>query len=313
MMRAQRTLTLLLLILQASVVVHAEEDPDVGTISEATEQITSALQFSIGVMHAHGKGVEQDHAVAATWFRKAAEQGLAAAQFQLGWLYNNGQGVEQDYQEAAKWYRKAAEQGNANAQFNLAVIYSLGMGTNSPISLRYLYLLGLGITQDYQEATYWYRKAAEQGFAGAQNNLGWMYENGRGVEQDNRKAASWYLKAAEGGNYKAQRKIARMYVEGTVVEQSNLHAYMWFHIASLHGDDEAVDRGSVLEGTGVIRSIVQNIMQTRAQVRLHIASLLGRGSASDRLADIEEEMTPEEIEEAQSRAKACIANDYKGC
>jgi hypothetical protein len=31
-----------------------------------------------------------------------------------------------------------------------------------------------------QSAT-WYRKAAEQGYAKAQNNLGWAYEQGQGV------------------------------------------------------------------------------------------------------------------------------------
>ena len=35
------------------------------------------IQFSIGVVHYSGKGVPQDYAEAARWFRKAADQGVA--------------------------------------------------------------------------------------------------------------------------------------------------------------------------------------------------------------------------------------------
>ena len=63
-------------------------------------------------MYANGKGVPQDYAEAAKWYRKAAEQGYADAQNNLGMMYVNGQGVPQDYAEAAKWTRKAADQGD---------------------------------------------------------------------------------------------------------------------------------------------------------------------------------------------------------
>lgn len=38
-----------------------------------------------------------------------------------------------------------------------------------------MYDEGQGVTQDYAEGMKWYRKAAEQGFAKAQYNLGVMY------------------------------------------------------------------------------------------------------------------------------------------
>ena len=53
----------------------------------------------------------------------------------------------------------------------------------------------------------WYRKAAEQGHAGAQNNLGVMYNNGQGVQQDYESAAYWWGKAAKQGNVKAQKEL----------------------------------------------------------------------------------------------------------
>ena len=48
----------------------------------------------------------------------------------------------------------------------------------------------------------WYRLAAEQGNASAQNNLGAMYNNGNGVPQDYVYAHMWYNIAASSGKSK---------------------------------------------------------------------------------------------------------------
>ena len=53
-----------------------------------------------------------------------------------------------------------------------------------------------GVPQDYQEAMSWYRKAAEQGNASAQYNLGVSYANGQGVPQDYVQAHKWINLAA---------------------------------------------------------------------------------------------------------------------
>jgi TPR repeat protein len=42
--------------------------------------------------------------------------------------------------------------------------------------------------KDYKQAVYWYQKAADQGYAGAQYNLGFMYVNGKGVLKDDKQA-----------------------------------------------------------------------------------------------------------------------------
>ena len=46
-----------------------------------------------------------------------------------------------------------------------------------------MYYNGRGVKQDDFEAVKWYRKAAEQGDADAQANLGSAYGAGRGVRQ----------------------------------------------------------------------------------------------------------------------------------
>jgi TPR repeat protein len=55
------------------------------------------------------------------------------------------------------------------------------------------------VPQNFAEAMKWYRLAATQGYANAQNNLGQMYVNGQGVAQDYVRARMWLdLAAAQG-------------------------------------------------------------------------------------------------------------------
>ncbi|HEY1382253.1 MAG TPA: hypothetical protein VGF43_01490 [Dongiaceae bacterium] len=82
--------------------------------------------------------------------------------------------------------------------------------------------------ENYPEALGWYRKAAEQGHARAQNNLGILYDNGQGVSQDYAEAARWYRKAAELGYVEAQYNLGNMYYEGQGVERDYIEAKKWF-------------------------------------------------------------------------------------
>ena len=63
---------------------------------------------------------------------------------------------------------------------------------------------GRGVPQDYAEAMKWYRKAADQGHARAQFNLGFMYYDYKGVRQNYAEAMKWYRKAAGQGHARAQ-------------------------------------------------------------------------------------------------------------
>ena len=55
-----------------------------------------------------GRGVLQDYAEAARWYRKAADQADAFAQSALGGCYLMGEGVPQDYMLAHMWFNLAA-------------------------------------------------------------------------------------------------------------------------------------------------------------------------------------------------------------
>src|SRR6185312_11430136 len=77
------------------------------------------------------------------------------------------------------------------------------------------YYNGTGVEKDEQKAVKWYQKAAEQGYAAAQNNLGTCYYNGTGVEKNKQKEVEWYLKAAEQGYAAAQNNLGACYADGT--------------------------------------------------------------------------------------------------
>ena len=56
---------------------------------------------------------------------------------------------------------------------------------------------GNGVLKDDKQAVKWYQKAADQGFAKAQYNLGVLYANGIGELKDLSKAKYWINKAYE--------------------------------------------------------------------------------------------------------------------
>ena len=85
----------------------------------------------------------------------------------------------------------------------------------------------------------WYRTAAEQGYADAQNNLGVCYETGAGVPKDLVQAASWYRKAAEQGQTIAQYNLGVCYKNGTGVPKDAAQAAAWYRRAANQGDADA--------------------------------------------------------------------------
>jgi len=62
------------------------------------------------------------------------------------------------------------------------------------------------LEESRQQALRWFHKAADQGHANAQNNLGLCYARGAGVVQDKVEAVKWYRLAAEQGNALGQVK-----------------------------------------------------------------------------------------------------------
>lgn len=148
--------------------------------------------------------------------RERAENGSDQDQFQLG-LYNIQKG---DYSEAIKWLTKSANQGNANAQFNLAIMYRDGEGC----------------TVNYEQAMFWFRKAATNSKprVSAYGEIGRLYQYGMGVLKDLQSAISWYqLGALHGDNY-SMEYLGRIYRDSGNMED----ALTWFRKGADAGNEE---------------------------------------------------------------------------
>ncbi|MCH3951830.1 MAG: sel1 repeat family protein [Acidaminococcus sp.] len=192
---------------------------------------------------------------------EAADAGNAKALYMLGSYYNSGYEVVKINEKLGKEYvKKSCEAGYPVTGFNIA--YDLPENSSERVAilnavkadiadlakegdffaqnaLGNMYGDGIGVTQDDLEASRWYRKAAEQGYADAQNNLGVCYRDGQGVEQSDEKAAEWFSKAAEQGFADAQTNLGVCYQNGQGVEQSDEKAVEWYRKAAEQGYADA--------------------------------------------------------------------------
>ncbi|KAF9427092.1 hypothetical protein BGZ76_002474 [Entomortierella beljakovae] len=85
-----------------------------------------------------------------------------------------------------------AESGDIEAQTDIGIIY-------------YIFFL------DYSKAVEWMFRAANQGYARAQRNIGHRYHFGEGLPKDYLLAMEWYMKAAEQNDPIAQNYVALIY------------------------------------------------------------------------------------------------------
>jgi TPR repeat protein len=130
-------------------------------------------------------------------------------------------------------------------------------GAQTNLGLAYSH--GKGVTQDHEEAVRWWRKAADQGNAEARTNLGLAYANGEGVPQDHAEAVRWWSRAADQGNALAQFGLGNAYHLGQGVPPDEATAYFWANLAA------AVNKSAKEDSFAKLRdSIAANL--TRSQL-----------------------------------------------
>jgi TPR repeat protein len=212
------------------------------TLKVLAAQGNADAQLNLGNAYYKGRGGAGVGA-AMKWWRKAADQGNVEAQLKLGSAcydavnryFAAGTPFWSEEVEAVKWWRKAANQGNAEAQLKLG---------NACYTVFYVYeswysssRVGFwefwGMTEDEVEPARWWRKAADQGNAEAQFELGKAYYRGDvGVAKDDVEAMKWYRKAADQGFAKALLELGYLYYLGLAgVAKDDVEAYAYFHLA----------------------------------------------------------------------------------
>lgn len=86
--------------------------------------------------------------------------------------------------------------------------------------------------QEYATALQWYRKAAVQGLAPAEHNIGIFYATGRGVEKDMYAARDWFLKAIEHGAADSHYMLGLVHSNETGDLNDQIQAYADFTTAA---------------------------------------------------------------------------------
>ena len=150
---------------------------------------------------------------------------------------------------ALKMCQQAAEAGNLEGMLTLGEYYDT------------LSELGIAAKSNAAKAVAWYRRAAEKGFAPAQNNLGAMYDAGTGVEKNDQQAVFWFRKAAEQGYPMAQVNLGDEYRTGSGVEKDSAQAIAWYRKATEQGYAQAYLRLGEMykDGDGIDKDIPQAI------------------------------------------------------
>ena len=120
---------------------------------------------------------------------------------------------------------------------------------------------GRGVAKDEAQGVAWYRKAAVQSNARAQYNLGVMLAGGQGVAKDDAQAVDWYRKAAAQGYTAAQYGLGFMLANGRGAIKDEAQAVAWYYKAAVEGDINAqFSLGVMLErGQGVAKNEAQAV------------------------------------------------------
>lgn len=148
----------------------------------------------------------KSYKVAQQYCKKAAKSGDAQAQYLYAMMLFRGLGVEVDSDEGGKWMARSAKQGYEKAVFHKTIYYLTTK--DSDISLKQKevalktmqefaengdkvaqYWMGntfyfgyIDNRKSYNEATYWYQLAVDQGNYQAMNNLAWIKVVSQGSE-----------------------------------------------------------------------------------------------------------------------------------
>jgi TPR repeat protein len=163
--------------------------------------------YAWGMCLLHGEGISAPDATQALQqLLAAAAKGHTLAMLQVGVCLASGVGTRADSAAAFAWFERAADAGLAAAQYNVAMMLKTGAHQSG--------LLGgvfqRGAPSDGVRVVENLRRAAEQGYAPAQLQLGLCYRDGLGMglqsfalSRDKEEARRWLTLAARQGDPKA--------------------------------------------------------------------------------------------------------------
>ena len=180
-----------------------------------------------------------------------------------------------------------ADAGDPVAQYHLALRHFTGSGAQ----------------KDLARAAELYLASAEQGFSPAQVNLGAMYYAGIGVPRDRVESAKWFALAADQDLAEGQANLGVQLLSGDGAEKDLARAAELFRKAGLQGHEQAQENLGLmhLNGDGVEKDTIG------AYPGLRVAAASGSPSATKTAGEIEDILSPADLERGLERARAIAA------
>ena len=180
-----------------------EADSTFTWAKRAAEQGVREIYKTVGDYFAKGYGTPQDDKQAFYWYKRAADNGDRDAQIEVAFACYYGRGTEVDRLKAFVLgdgrVRALYENGPTKDMLLIADAYEFGKG---------------GLTKNIDAANYWYKKAAD------------CFAKGRNVKQDYQQAFYCYKCAANNGDRDAQIEVAFAYYYGRGTEVDRLKAFV---------------------------------------------------------------------------------------
>ncbi|WP_427846221.1 relaxase/mobilization nuclease domain-containing protein [Desulfitobacterium hafniense] len=280
---------------------------------EWNDRYKEAQNYLYGKDGKNGEGeIKQDFHKAHQRFTEEARAGNALAMHDLGRMYADGLGIDMNAERSQRWYSKAFRAFEFNATENILrdigdrrkEAYMAYIRTYSEYRLGKMLAAGLGVTQNYEEAADWFKKAVRENHKYAQYSLAGLYYHGLGVEQSFSEALALYKKSSEQGNAYASYEVAKMLSNGVGTEIDVPEAEEYFRSAftgfsdleaKSHDDKLQYRLGQMLyTGTGIDKDVI------KAVGYLESSAKLGNVYAQYLLAKIylEADSSQENVEEA---------------
>ena len=128
-------------------------------------------------------------------------------------------------------------------------------------ALAWMYANGKDVTEDQEEASRLYRKAAEQGDQYAQAALGIRLQEGKGTPKNEVEALKWFRLSANQGNDVAQNMMAVCYFHGVGIEKNHEEAAKWYRKSAENGYAESQNELGYcyFNGNGVQKDLVESL------------------------------------------------------
>jgi len=237
----------------------------------SADQNNPVAQSSLGIMYEKGYGVPKELNEARRWYSLAAAQGNDSAKKNLSrldesariaaekaterkhkadstqfGLTNSPQSAELNEYEAFekfKIYYEAMKKSDTVGAIELAINlfdkfqkYAENGSIRGQYAIGRMYDEGIGTEKNIELATYWYRKASEQGSSDSQIRLSFKLNN-----QNTQESFFWLTSSANQGWGIAQFALGMKYYGGMGVPKNTRLAYFWLLLAASDGSKNAID------------------------------------------------------------------------